>query len=193
MVMGLGMWKVRRRLRTYAAATLLGLAIAAGVGWSLLPAFVERTILEELRAAGVAVVSLNVTAAGLSEARIADVRLGVDGQFSAGEVIASYDLAEILGSPLTRVTIRDLRVQGRLDSDGLLFGQLGPGSGSGGPLLPASFVQALPPVEIESGRIDLATPIGPAVLPVRGLLLPKAAGSLGATLDVQIQSEQGTM
>ncbi|HEY7690215.1 MAG TPA: YdbH domain-containing protein [Dongiaceae bacterium] len=187
------MWKIRRRLKTYAAATLLGLAIAAAIGWLLLPALIEDRVLKELQAAGVAVISLNVASAGLGEARIEDVRLGEEGQFSAGEVIASYDLAEILGSPLERVAIRDLLIQGRLNSDGLLFGRLGPGSGSGGPLLPPSLVQALPPVEIESGRIDLATPFGPAVLPIRGLLQPKADGSLGATFDVQVESAQGAM
>src|SRR5512134_3819683 len=111
-VMDPGMWKIGRRLRTRKAAALLGLAILAGIGWLLLPAFVESRILEELRAADITVASLNVTAAGLSEARIAEVRLGEDGQFSAGEVIASYNLAEIFGSPLERVVVRDLRVQG---------------------------------------------------------------------------------
>jgi len=187
------MWKISRRLRTNTAATLLGFAILAAIGWSLLPAFVERRLLDELRAAGVAVAGLKVTSAGLHEARIADVRLGVDSQFSAGEVIASYNLAQILGSPLERVVLRDLRVQARLDSDGLSFGRLGPESDSGGPLLPASVVQAMPEVEIESGRIDLATPFGPAVLPIRGLLMPKGDGSLGATLDVAIESERGTI
>jgi hypothetical protein len=191
--MDLGMWKIGRRLRTKKAAALLGLAILAGIGWLLLPALVESRILEELRAADVTVASLHVTAAGLSEARIADVRLGEDGQFSAGEVIASYNLAEIFGSPLERIVVRDLRVQGRLDANGLLFGRLGPAADSGGPLLPASVVQAMPEVEIESGRIDLATPIGPVVLPVRGRLAPKADGSLAGTLDVQLESETGTM
>jgi hypothetical protein len=191
--MEFGMWKIGRRLRTKKAAALLGLAILAGIGWLLLPAFVESRILEGLRAADVTVASLHVTAAGLSEARIADARLGEDGQFSAGEVIASYNLAQVLGSPLERVVVRDLRVQGRLDSDGLLFGRLGPANDSGGPLLPASFIQAMPPVEIESGRIDLTTPIGPVVLPIRGLLAPKADGSLGGTLDVQVESERGAI
>ncbi len=185
--------KIGRRLRTKTAATLLGLAILAGIGWLLLPALVESRILEELRAADITVASLNVTAAGLNEARIADVRLGVDGQFSAGEVIASYNLAQIFGSPLERIVVRDVRVQGRLDANGLLFGRLGPANDSGGPLLPASVVQAMPDVEIESGRIDLETPIGPVVLPIRGLLVPKADGSLAGTLDVQVESERGTI
>ncbi len=191
--MGFGMRTISRRLRTYTVATLLGLAILAAIGWSLLPAFVESRLLDELRAAGVTVAGLNVTSAGLQEARIEDVRLGVDGQFAAGEVIASYNLAEVFGSPLERVVVRDLHMQGRLDSDGLLFGRLGPANESGGPLLPASFIQAMPPVEIESGRIDLTTPIGPVVLPIRGLLAPKADGSLGGTLDVQVESERGAI
>jgi hypothetical protein len=190
-VMDFGMGKISRRLRTKKAAILLGLAVLAGIGWALLPAIVERRLLDELQAAGVTVAGLSVTSAGFREARIADVRLGADGQFSAGEVIASYDIAQILGSPLERVVLRDLRVQGRLDSNGLLFGRLGPANDSGGPLLPASVVQAMPPVEIESGRIDLATPFGPVVLPIRGLLTPKADGSLAGTLDVQVESARG--
>ena len=187
------MWRPRGKRKTYTAATLLAVAVLAVAGWLALPVLVERRVVEELRAAGVEVASLNVTAVGPHEARITDVRLGVDGRFSAGEVIASYDLALILGSPIKRVVLRDVRVQGRLDSNGLLFGRLGPRAERGGPLLPASFVEAMPPVEIESGRIDLATPIGPVVLPIHGLLTPKADGSVEAALDVKVESAWGAI
>lgn len=187
------MWAIRRRLRTKTAKTLIGLGVLGVAGWLLLPVFIERRLLDELEAAGIAVAGLNVTSAGLFEARIADIRLGLDGEISAGEVIASYNLTQILGSPLERIVVRDLHVQGRLDSDGLLFGRLRPANHSGGPLLPSSFIQTMPPVEIENGRIDLATPIGPMVLPIHGLLAPQSDGSLAGTLDVQVQSERGTI
>jgi hypothetical protein len=187
------MWTVRRILRTKTAKTLFGLGVLGGAGWLLLPVLIERRLLDELEAAGIVVAGLNVTSAGLFEARIADIRLGLDGEISAGEVIASYNLTEILGSPLEHIVVRDLHVQGRLDSDGLLFGRLGPANDSGGPLLSSSFIQTMPPVEIESGRIDLATPIGPVILPVHGLLAPVSDGSLAGTLDVQVQSERGAI
>jgi hypothetical protein len=73
---GMGRPHIRRRLRTYATAILLALAVLVVAGWSALPFLVERRLLEELRATGIAVASLNVAAVGLHETRIVDVRIG---------------------------------------------------------------------------------------------------------------------
>jgi len=184
----------RRRLRNYATAFFLGAAVLLVAGWSALPILVERRLLEELRAAGVAVASLNVAAVGLHEARIEDVRLGSNGDVTAAEIIASYDFAHFLQAQPERLVLRNLRVSARLDSGGLSFGSLRLANGSGGgKVLGAALLRAVPMVAIESGRIDLATPSGSLAVPIQGTMSPRPDGSLEAAIDLQAQSAHGRL
>jgi hypothetical protein len=176
-----------RRLRRYATAFLLGAAILAAAVWSALPTLVERSLLDRLREAGFADSSLDVRSVGLSEARIGDLRLGAGGEVTAGEIIAAYDL-DFVDLRLTSVTLRDLRVAARLDANGLSFGSLVGKSEAGGTFLDAALLQSVPAVSIESGRIDLATPYGPVVLPFRGTALPQPDGKVQAAIMLELQS-----
>jgi len=182
----------RRRLRTYATAFFVGAAVLLVAGWSALPILVERRLLEELRAAGVAVASLNVAAVGLHETRIEDVRLGSHGDATAAEIVASYDLDHFLQAWPERLVLRNLRVSARLDSGGISFGSLRLENGfGGGRVLSAALLRAVPTVAIDSGRIDLATPIGPLAVPFQGTMSPRPDGSLEAAIDLQAQSAHG--
>ncbi len=184
----------RRRLRTYATAFFLGAAVLLVAGWSALPILVERRLLGELRAAGVAVASLNVAAVGLHETRIEDVRLGSHGDVTAAEIVASYDLDHFLQAQPERLVLRNLHVSARLDSGGLSFGGLRLANGNGGGrVLSAALLRAVPTVAIDSGLIDLATPIGPLAVPFQGSMSPRPDGSLEAAIDLQAQSAHGRL
>ncbi|MGE0119981.1 MAG: YdbH domain-containing protein [Dongiaceae bacterium] len=176
-----------RRLRRYATAFLLGAAMLAVAVWSALPTLVERSLLDRLREAGFADSSLDVRSVGLSEARIDDLRLGAGGEVTAGEIIAAYDL-DFVDLRLTSVTLRDLRVAGRLDADGLSFGSLVGKGEAGGTFVDAALLQSMPPMSIESGRIDLATPYGPVTLPLRGEASPQPDGTIQAAIALELQS-----
>jgi hypothetical protein len=191
---GMGRPHIRRRLRTYATAILLALAVLVVAGWSALPFLVERRLLEELRATGIAVASLNVAAVGLHETRIEDVRLGSSGDVTAGEIIASYDFGHFLQAQPQRLVVRDLRASARLDTGGLSFNSLDLTSrNGGGGILDEALFRAVPPAVIESGRIELVTPIGRVAIPFQGIMGPRPDGSLAATIDVHAQSEHGTL
>src|SRR5262249_58414348 len=82
----------RRRLKSYATAFVLGAAVLIVAAWSALPILIERRLLETLRAEGIAPAALSVAAVGLHEMRIEDVRLGANGDVTAAEIVASYDL-----------------------------------------------------------------------------------------------------
>jgi Dicarboxylate transport len=185
---------MRRRLRTYASLVLLALAVLVVVGWLALPFLVERRLLEELSAAGIAVASLNVAAVGLYETRIEDVRIGSSGDVTAGEIVASYDFRHFLQASPQRLVVRDLRASARLASGGLSFGSLGlTNEDGGGGVFGAALLRAVPPVVIESGRIELVTPVGPVTAPFQGIMNPRPDGSLAAAIDVQAQSEHATL
>ncbi len=182
-----------RRLRRYAAAFVLGAAVLAVAAWSALPALVERSLRERLDAAGFADADLNVAAVGLSEARIDAVRLGADAEVTAAEIIATYDLDGLMGVRLTRVAIRDLRISGRLDSDGLSLGGLDrKGENRGGGLLDAAWLRGTPPISIDDGRIDLMTPAGPVAVQVEGTVSPQPGDKLKAAIALQLQSAKAT-
>jgi hypothetical protein len=51
----------------------------------------------------------------------------------------------------------------------------------------------VPPGVIESGRIELVTPIGSVTVPFQGIMNPRPDGSLAAAIDVQAQSEHATL
>jgi hypothetical protein len=182
----------RRRLRTYATAFLLGAAVLLVAGWSALPVLVERRLLDELRAGGIAVASLNVTAVGPHETRIEDVRLGSNGDITAAEIIASYDFVHFLRAQPERLVLRGLRVSARLDSSGIAFGGLGLTNGNGeGGVVNAAMLQAVPMVAIDSGRIELVTPIGPLAVPLKGSVKPRSDGGVEAAIDLQAKSAHG--
>jgi hypothetical protein len=177
-----------RRLKRYLTAFFLGAAVLAVAVWSALPALVERSLRERLQAAGFSDVDLNVTAVGLSEARIDGLRLGPGGGITAGEVIASYDAGDLMGVRLERLVVRNLRISVRLDSSGLSIDGLRPTGGTTGGFVDAGFLRSLPPVAIENGRIELATMIGAVALPFQGTVSPKPDGTAEAVLAVQLDS-----
>src|SRR5215470_12416337 len=123
--------RARRRLRRYATAFLLGAVVLLVAGWSALPILVEHRLLDDLRAAGIAAASLDVSAVGLHETRIETVRLGSNGDVTAGEIIASYDFDHFLQGRPQRLVLRDLRVSARLDAGGLSFESLTSENGEG--------------------------------------------------------------
>jgi hypothetical protein len=184
------MRRTRRRWKRYVTAFLLGAAVLAVAAWSALPALVERSLLQRLEAAGFADADLNVVAVGLAEARMDDVRLDANGEIAAAEITASYDLDGLMGVHLTRVAIKDLRVAGRLDAGGLSIGGLGRANEtSGGSFVDGAFLRSVPPVAIESGRIDLATTIGPVVLPLQGTVTPQPDGTLEAAIALDLEAD----
>jgi hypothetical protein len=188
------MWlpRPRRRLRTYATAFLLGAAVLLVAGWSALPVLVERRLLEEVRAAGIAVASLNVTAVGLTETRIENVRLGPDGEVTVAAIVASYDLRHFLRAQPERLAVRDLHVSAKLGSNGLALGIPERGGGNrGGLVLDGAILRAMPTITIEGGRIELATPIGPLAAPFKGVVAPRSDGGVEATIDLQAESAHG--
>src|SRR5262245_39919664 len=118
------MRRTRRRWKRYLTAFLLGAAVLAVAAWSALPALVESSLRERLKAAGFPEADLTVAAIGLHEARIDGVRLGANGEIAAAQVTASYDLDGLFGVRLTQVVIKDLHVSGRLDAGGFSIGGL---------------------------------------------------------------------
>lgn len=183
------MRRTRRRLKRYVTAFLLGAAVLAVAVWSALPALIERSLLQRLVAAGFADADLNVAAVGLSAARMEGVRLDANGEITAAEVTASYDLDGLMGVHLTQVVIKDLRISGRLDAGGLSIGGLGRATEkSRGRFVDGAFLRSMPPVAIESGRIDLATTIGPAVLPLQGTASPQPDGTVKAAIALRLES-----
>ncbi len=184
------MRRTRRRWKRYVTAFLLGAAVLAVAVWSALPALVERSLLQRLDAAGFADADLNVVAVGLSEARMDDVRLDANGEITAAEVTASYDLDGLMGVHLTRVAIKDLRISGRLDAGRLSIGGLGrTGETNGGRFVDGAFLRSVPPVAIESGRIDLTTTVGPVVLPLQGTVAPQPDGTVKAAITLGLESD----
>ena len=186
--------RARRRLRRYATAFLLGAAILLVAGWSALPVLVERRLLEELRADGIASASLSVAAVGLHETRIEGVRLGATGDITAGEIIASYDFDHFLQARPQHLVVRDLRVSARLDARGLAFDSLDLVSGkSGGRFVDRAFLRSLPTVDVEAGQVELTTPIGPLALPFKGSATLRSDGAVNAAMDLQVQSAHGRL
>jgi hypothetical protein len=181
-----------RRLRAYATAFLLGAAVLLVAGWSALPVLVERRLLEDLKGAGIVAASLNVAAVGLHETRIADIRLGAAGDVTAAEIVASYDLRHFLRAQPERLVIRGLRVSARLDSHGLSLEGVTPASRNGERgILNGALLRAVPPVAIESGKVEIATPIGPLALPFEGTMSPLPDGGIEAAIDLQAESAHG--
>ena len=167
---GMGRPRIRRRLRTYATAILLALAVLVVAGWSTLPFFVERRLLEELRATGIAVANLNVAAVGLHEnglktfvlARVemslpvrSSRRMILDTSYKRSLSASSFAICELppdATPAVSRSTVWTSRVRN-----------------GGGGILDEALFRAVPPVVIESARIELVTPIGRVAIPFRGV------------------------
>jgi hypothetical protein len=182
------MRRARRRWKRYLTAFCLGAAILAVAAWSALPALVERSLLERLAAVGFPDANLTVASVGLHEARLDGLRLDADSTITAAELTASYDLHGLLGVQVTQIVIRDLRLTARLDADGLSLGGLGRTEERSGRFVDDALLRSMPPVAIESGRIDLATMIGPVVLPFQGTASPQPDGTVKAAIAVQLES-----
>jgi hypothetical protein len=182
------MRRTRRRWKRYVTAFFLGAAILAVAIWSALPALVERSLRERLDAAGFPEADLTVAAVGLHEARIDSLRLDAKGELTAAELTASYDLDGLLGVRVTQIVIKDLRLSGRLDAGGLSLGGLNRTEERRDRFVDDTLLRSLPPVVVENGRIDLATTIGPVVLPFQGTASPQPDGTVKGAIVLGIES-----
>src|SRR5262249_48818277 len=129
---------------------------------------------------------------GLHETRIETVRLGSNGDVTAGEIIASYDFDHFLQGRPQRLVLRDLRVSARLDAGGLSFESLTSENGEGR-RLDGALLRSIPALEIESGQIDLTTPIGPVAMSLTGAATPRSDGSVEAAIDLQARTADGRL
>src|SRR5262249_31436742 len=109
----------------------------------------------------------------------------------AAEIVASYDLDHFFRAMPQRLLVRSLRVAAKVDSGGISFAGLSSDGTRGGNVLSAALLRSMPAVEIDSGQIELATPLGPLTIPLKGSLNPRSDGAVEAAFDLQAQSAHG--
>lgn len=175
-----------RRLPAWGLVGIGGLVLAGAVVWLVLPAILERVLVDRLVEMGVPSPRLSIVRLGLERSVVRGIRAGQDGEFTADEIVVDYHLPEILEGTLRQVVVRGARLSASLGPDGLSLGSLDPLlAGGGGGELPA-----LPPIRLDAARLDLATDYGIAQIIGDGTL-SGASGRISASLDLSAGLPQG--
>lgn len=167
----------RRWLLPFALIPLgaLLLLVLAGLLWR--GEIAEGLLRSRLAAMGVEPARLTVEAVGLSSMRLSGIALGPDEELTADAIEVDYAL---LAGAAERVRIERPRLKIDLQSGGPPLGALQPlveGDGSGG-------ATAVPAVAVTEGRIEAATPLGPALMTLDGAIEGQADGALGGAFQV---------
>lgn len=183
--------KPTRRYRRLLQAVLVGLgliAVAGAVLWLLLPTVATRLALARLADMGVPNPRLEVLQIGYDRAVILGLAAGTDDELTVDEIAVAYHYRDILGGAVESVTLRGATLRASIGPDGLSLGSLDAllaGHGGGGQ------IPALPPIELEGARIDLATGFG-AVALTGGGTLRSSEGGLAAELELAAAASQGS-
>lgn len=146
----------RRRIRPLPLALAI-LALLGLVLWRGAPRILRLGLLLAAEAAHLEPRSLEVRRLAWGRLEIADVVLGKAGDLAAASITVRYAPRDLLRLRLARVTLRGLRVHGRLEGGGLAPGALATLLSSGGG--PSIHVDEL---IVEQGRLALDSPAGEA-------------------------------
>ena len=149
----------------------------------------EAVLKQQLAAQGIVVGGISVTEVGLHETRIADLRLGAEGEVSARALRVTYDPGEVLRGIIDRVAIEGLSVQ--LDLTGGA-----PPLGSLQPLLERPGERSeipLPALELSAARITAKTPLGLMTVHIDGEAWSEDAGVLAAAFAFALEGEPGRL
>lgn len=181
----------RRRLKNYLVGTGIGLAVLAALSWLALPGIVERGLKERMTSAGIPVSHLTVTAVGIGAAEIANLRIGDHDELTAARIVARFTIGDLIAGRVDSVEIRDLRISAQLDANGLTVNGL-ERTGTPG-RIGDSGLDAVPPIAIENGRVDLMTGLGRVALPFDATITPAADGTLHAAIETRVETEMGRL
>ncbi|WP_142848469.1 YdbH domain-containing protein [Telmatospirillum sp. J64-1] len=113
----------RRRWFPALLALLLLLLLVAGGTWLFLPRIAEQIVLHQLRERGLEPDGLTVAGIGLGGAHVTDISVG-DGQVHLNSLHLSWSLEDLRRQRLAAIRAAGLRLQARLDGNGLSFGPL---------------------------------------------------------------------
>lgn len=182
---------VRRRLKLSLFGTGIAVVIIGALAWLALPGIVERGLKDRMTSAGIPVSHLTVTAVGFRKAEIADLRIGDHDELTARTIVARYTLGDLIAGRVGIVEIHELRLSARLDANGLTVSGLERIDGA--KRQEVTGFKAAPRIAIQSGRIDLATPLGPVALPFDATVEPFADGNLRATIETRVESQMGRL
>ena len=181
----------RRRLGRLLAALLLLHFLLLGGAYLALPWIAGAIARDQLAAAGFTPVSLDVTAIGLSEARIVDLRLGPGPDLTVAAVLLRYHPAGLLEGVIDGITVVNSHLRGRLDRDGLsipLLDLLASGEGGGeAPSLPGNGIV------FQGAVVELETPSGLIRAGFDGTLVAEADGGLRFVGPVEVAAAEGRL
>ncbi len=173
---------------------VVGLGSALAGLYLFRDAAIEALIANALAARGVVVGGLSVTRVGLDELRIADLRLGANGELRIHSLRVSYQPATLLRGEIETIAVTGLIL--RLDLTGAAppLGSLQPliatpGSGESDPIP----VLELPVIELGDARIEAATRFGPVVATLDGEAWPEDAGEIAGAFSFTLESAQGRL
>ena len=173
----------------------LGLVIALTVGLVLAAlvffraAILQAVIQERLRAYGVADGTLQITAVGLRETRIADLRLGADDELEAGELRILYRPGDLLQGRIEAIAIDGLVLRLDLTGGAPPLGSLQPFAAGGGGGAPAR----LPAITFSNSRIEAQTPLGAITGHIEGEAWSEAPGTSAAVVSFDLAGGQGRL
>jgi hypothetical protein len=142
------------------AAVLLLLAAAVAQRRAIARSLIDA----QLRALGLEEVGQEVERFGLAEFGVRDLRIGSEGDLVVERIDARYSLSSLMAGRLEELSVRGVRLRGRVEESGLSFGALDPlleNRGGGGES--RSPLAALPAanVAIEDAQVRIETPQGP--------------------------------
>lgn len=182
---------VRRRLKLYLIGAGIGFAIIGALAWLALPGIVERGLKDRMTSAGIPVSHLTVTAVSFHKAELADLRIGDHDELTAENIIARYTLGDLIAGQVDIVEIHKLRLSARLDANGLTVSGLERIAGAR--RQEGTGFRSAPRIAIQSGLIDLATPLGPVVLPFDATVTPLGDGNLRAAIETRVGTQMGRL
>jgi hypothetical protein len=180
-------WRTFRLIVFGVCGTLLVLA-AALVAQRL--AIMRSVIDYQLRALGLEEVSHEVERFDLHEFGVRNLRIGGDGGFSADEISVRYSPRSLLAGRLSELSVRGVRLRGRVDETGVSFDALDPLRRRDGGAAPGAAPWAALParrVDLDDWVVEVETPQGPLVTRLAAELTEGAGGDVSARASVEAE------
>ena len=182
------------RILWFSGGLVLILIIFSAIAFKIiLPRFVERYILAELRSAGIEHADLDVRLIGWNHALFTNLRVGEENDLRIAEVTAQYSLPDLLHGRLERITISGLRIHIDIGANGVSFGALDDllkskqDGGTVPPVLPAAVI------EIRASQLDVTTPFGPSTVPISAKVHLANSGRLQVAAKLGLRSPYASL
>ncbi len=184
----------RWRILWFSGGVALILIVFSAITFQIiLPWFIERYILAELRSAGIEHADLDVRLIGWNHALFTNLRVGEESDLRIAEVIAEYSLPDLFRGRLERITLSGLRMHIHVGASGVSFGALDDllKSTQEGrtvpPVLPAAVI------EMRASQLDVTTPFGPSTVSISAKLHMADSGGLKVAAELGLQNSNASL